>query len=95
MDKPDTRWEFVRLQADEESWIWRCIRADGTIVTSSESCESFGKIMVDAVRNGFSSGTQRWALKSNEWRTDFEPGEQPTTTRRDPTTTPPWRKPES
>jgi hypothetical protein len=95
MDKLDTRWEFVRLQAAEESWLWRCVREDGTTFTSSEPCESFGKIMVDAVRNGFSSGTQQWAIKSNEWRTDFEPGEQPTTTRRDPTTIPPWRKPEA
>ena len=51
--------------------------------------------MVDAVRNGFSSGTQQWAIKSNEWRTDFDPGEPPKTTRRDPTTIPPWRKPET
>ena len=95
MDKLGTRWEFVRLQTAEESWLWRCVRAGGTTVTSSEPCESFGKIMVDAVRNGFSSATQQWAIKSNEWRTDFAPGEQPKTTRRDPTTIPPWRKPDA
>jgi len=92
MDKPDTRWEFVCL-APTESWTWRCFRTDGTTVTAPEPCESLMKIMVDAVRNGFSSGTQRWAIKDKEWHTDFAPGAEPKTTRTDPTTMPGGPKP--
>ena len=89
VDKPDTRWEFVRLPSAHESWIWRCVRADGTAFSAAEAKESFGKIMVDAVLKGFSSGTQHWTVKDRDWTTDFAPGQIPKTTRGDPTTIPP------
>ena len=86
MDKPDTRWEFVRLHSAYKSWIWRCVRADGTTSSSGpEGSGTFGKTMVDAVRHGFRSETQRWRVKDRDWTTDFAPGKEPKTTRRDPT----------
>ena len=86
MDKPDTRWEFVRLPADPEGWIWRCVRADGTTISAAEARKTFGKIMADAVLNGFNSGTQHWRVKNCDWTTDFAPGKEPVTSRGGPTT---------
>lgn len=81
MKKSAEVWQFVRRSAgSRETWLWRRVCADGTAVETSESHESFGKAVADALARGFQPRRQQWETRAGDWVTRFAPGKAPVST---------------
>ncbi len=69
-------WAFILH--DENQWIWRQLRIDGSIeLHSSSQFPGFGVAVVDAIKHGFSPKEQHWVMTNKTGTTHFHPGNKP------------------
>lgn len=69
-------WAFILH--DENQWIWRQLRIDGSIeFHSSSRLPGFGVAVVDAIKHGFSPKEQHWVVTNKTGTTHFHPRRKP------------------
>jgi hypothetical protein len=67
-------WVFTKhREGSGESWQWRELLADGTIVRCSEDLDDYGKTVHDAIRHGFDPQREYWLIKAGELTTYYRP----------------------
>lgn len=83
-------WHFHRDgEASSFKWTWRRLRIDGSIEQISEAHVEFGKVMANAVENGFRPRNDAYVVIAGGTYTHFRPGERPVTIPHDSASRPP------
>jgi hypothetical protein len=75
------RWQFVETaRARYVSWTWRVLLADGTTSSSTQSFETYGVAIHDAIRHGFLPSEHEWSVISGTGIAQFQCGHDPVMT---------------
>jgi hypothetical protein len=80
MDRPPSKikhWEVISHPGSEPCYSWRCIGVDGTIIECSGAFETYGSVLVDAIRHGFKPETHHWIKISPHYAVHFGPDKLP------------------
>ena len=69
------QWQFLR---QSEAWVWRKLRADGTIVSASgKDFGDYAFAVTDAINHGFRPRKDYWLIDTDLGTTHFRHGEMP------------------
>ena len=82
---PAAHWQFVlhSTGTSPNTWTWRRMHVDGTIVSTSEPQPSFGRTITNAALNGFNPKVDSWVVITGVCHTHFAAGQPPVTIPRD------------
>jgi hypothetical protein len=72
------RWQFVEAARGRDvSWTWRVVLADGSTDSSTQSFETYGVAIHDALRHGFLPSEHEWSVISSTGIARFLCGHDP------------------
>jgi hypothetical protein len=73
-------WHFIEsYEGADAKWLWRSVRADGTIETQSPPFNTYGTAVIDAIGKGFQPRREIWIVTTQHTITHYRPGRPPMT----------------